>query len=1211
MPTAGHAVCLRGTVRRRQALLLGTALQALGVLILPGSFRSARAQPAANARPAGGVVVAGSASISSTPDATAIDQSTQRAAIDWRSFDVGARQSVDFHQPSASAVTLNRVTGANPSRIAGRITANGQVILQNQDGITFYKGAQVNTAGFVATAAGITNRNFMAGHMVFDQPAAPGARVVNQGRITVRQAGIAALVAPQVANSGVITAKLGQVVLAGAKTYALDLYGDGLVSIDVNGEVKQVPVGPDGRKATALVTNTGTIVAAGGVIELTARAAAGVVQNLVTAGGTIAAPTVGARGGEIVLNGVGGSLVVAGQLLAQGAAPGEHGGQIEIAPDGGVSVAAAARIDASGAAGGGTIAVGTDLARAAGGPAVTPAMLSHDVAVARGATIAADATGSGTGGRITVLSAASTVMHGAISAHGGPDGGNGGFAEVSGRTLGFDGSVDLGAPVGNVGTILFDPGTLDVINAGSGVGSLDASAGTILSNVGTTYDTVSNSAIDAAGASSDVILQATTLLEVTAGASIDVANGLTMQSGGNLLVNDSLIAGHDIVLAAGTADPNGVMTLNAPVDSLDGGVLLSTGSSGLLSPNTGSIVINAAVTANSLGGFATPDTGAISLRTDGLKFGPGGTLASPYYGSVDLAPATPGLSMTVGGSVAATGQGLNVADLPVARGRYGSEPSLVLGASVTNTGTGVMTTTAGAITLAGSIYEGGLHGVRLTLDSIGPVTQTAPLIGVGTLSGSTGAVDLTNPSNQIRTIGQFTANGDFALDSVASQSYGGSGLSGVVILYGGISATNISLTVPAAGGIIELGGGEGGLVTLVVPQGGRISLEADNISIAPPFNFGTYAFGARIIAPGGVVALAPFTPGDGVVFAEPGTTIAAGLLIPAADLLAIQPGIGTLQVGLPVGQTVPTAGSITVGESLDLTTLAATLALDTTGPITQATGATIAVGSLTGTADTVTLDQANAIGTLGAFAASGSLTLNDATSLTVAGPIVAGDVSLTAAGTMTLAGDILPALSPTDVRLQVASDPNGGASFVQTGTVTVGGAAANSGTLAIALPGSGAVSLAGLQAPGLQLVLSLGTGTAAGTLAAGGLLVEGQAGSATLFGSVAGNATPGAALISHIIPQVDPAYTMNGCVIGATFCALLPIVPPPIVQGPSLVQAGFTASFGSLRQQLPGWMPPVPALQTPAISVLGIPPVLPDQLTSPDVVPPNIASVDY
>ena len=216
--------------QRRSALLVNTALQAAPALLL--SF-AANAQPAPSARPMGGNVVAGSAAISRTANNTRIDQSSPRAAIDWRSFDVGRQQSVTFAQPSASAVALNRVTGPDPSQIAGHIDANGQIVLVNQSGVNFYQGAQVNAAGVMISAAGISNKNFMAGRMVFDQPAHADAKISNAGTITVKQAGLAALVAPQVANSGTISAQLGHVVLAGAKTATLDLYGDGLLSLDV------------------------------------------------------------------------------------------------------------------------------------------------------------------------------------------------------------------------------------------------------------------------------------------------------------------------------------------------------------------------------------------------------------------------------------------------------------------------------------------------------------------------------------------------------------------------------------------------------------------------------------------------------------------------------------------------------------------------------------------------------------------------------------------------------------------------------------------------------------------------------------------------------------------------------------------------------------------------------------------------------------------
>ncbi|MGA9010956.1 MAG: filamentous hemagglutinin N-terminal domain-containing protein, partial [Acetobacteraceae bacterium] len=139
----------------RPDLLISTALQTTVVLVLVLSLPAA-AQPAPNARPTGGSVVGGAAAISHTGTNTRIDQSSQRAAIDWQSFNVGSQQSVTFSQPSASAVALNRVTGPDPSQIAGRIDANGQIILVNQSGVNFYKGAQINAAGVMVSAAGIT-----------------------------------------------------------------------------------------------------------------------------------------------------------------------------------------------------------------------------------------------------------------------------------------------------------------------------------------------------------------------------------------------------------------------------------------------------------------------------------------------------------------------------------------------------------------------------------------------------------------------------------------------------------------------------------------------------------------------------------------------------------------------------------------------------------------------------------------------------------------------------------------------------------------------------------------------------------------------------------------------------------------------------------------------------------------------------------------------
>src|SRR5580704_14829108 len=64
------------TGRKRSDLLIGTALQTTTLLVL--SY-PAWAQPAPNAMPTGGSVVAGSAAITQTANATTINQSSQRA----------------------------------------------------------------------------------------------------------------------------------------------------------------------------------------------------------------------------------------------------------------------------------------------------------------------------------------------------------------------------------------------------------------------------------------------------------------------------------------------------------------------------------------------------------------------------------------------------------------------------------------------------------------------------------------------------------------------------------------------------------------------------------------------------------------------------------------------------------------------------------------------------------------------------------------------------------------------------------------------------------------------------------------------------------------------------------------------------------------------------------------------------------------------------
>src|SRR5215469_7429167 len=311
-PTERIRRIVRGNWAQMPQRAPGLGVGAKPVAALSTSFGAAAAVagalsvtvvPAA-ANPKGGQVSAGSAAITQTsPTQLDIVQSTNRAVIDWQSFSIAPGEGTNFQQPAASSVTLNRVQPGDPSVIAGRLTANGQVVLINPSGITFSKGAVVDVNSLVATPTDISNANFMAGNMKFDKPSTdPRASVVNEGTITVAQKGLAALVAPGVANSGTIRAKLGKVVLGGAQTYAVDFYGDGLISFDVGPKVTTVPTGLDGQPVKSLVSNTGRIDAPGGTVLLTADAAAGLIGNVVDARGQITARSNGQTPGTVTID---------------------------------------------------------------------------------------------------------------------------------------------------------------------------------------------------------------------------------------------------------------------------------------------------------------------------------------------------------------------------------------------------------------------------------------------------------------------------------------------------------------------------------------------------------------------------------------------------------------------------------------------------------------------------------------------------------------------------------------------------------------------------------------------------------------------------------------------------------------------------------------------------------------------------------------------
>jgi filamentous hemagglutinin family protein len=174
------------------------------------------AQPAAHALPTGGQVVQGAVQFNQSAQQLNIQQSTDRAAVNWQSFDIGSQAKVQVHQPSAQSVLLNRVGGESPSQIFGQLQANGKVILVNPNGLVIGRDGSVSAAGFTGSTLNISDADFMAGQTRFSRSGAAHGSVTNQGRITAAPGGYVALLGASVSNEGAIEAPQGHVFMAAA-----------------------------------------------------------------------------------------------------------------------------------------------------------------------------------------------------------------------------------------------------------------------------------------------------------------------------------------------------------------------------------------------------------------------------------------------------------------------------------------------------------------------------------------------------------------------------------------------------------------------------------------------------------------------------------------------------------------------------------------------------------------------------------------------------------------------------------------------------------------------------------------------------------------------------------------------------------------------------------------------------------------------------------
>ena len=297
----------RGSVVGHRVMMLSLLSASLGMTGLAH---------AGNA-PTGGQIASGSGQIQQSGNTTTIQQNSKVLSLNWQSFDVGADQTVNFLQPGASSIAVNRVLGNTASEIFGHLNANGQVWLINPNGVLFGQGAQVNVGGIVASTLDLDDSTLGSNTVRFGGDGK--GKVINQGSITAANGGYVALIGNQVSNQGVIRAQLGTVALGGGSAVTLTFSDNHLLHLAV-----------DKSTLNNLAENRQLIVADGGQVLMTAGARDSLLASAVNNTGTVQARSVANHDGVItLLGGMDAGTVNVGGTLDASAPNGGNGGQIE------------------------------------------------------------------------------------------------------------------------------------------------------------------------------------------------------------------------------------------------------------------------------------------------------------------------------------------------------------------------------------------------------------------------------------------------------------------------------------------------------------------------------------------------------------------------------------------------------------------------------------------------------------------------------------------------------------------------------------------------------------------------------------------------------------------------------------------------------------------------------------------------------------------
>lgn len=795
-----------------------------------------------DALPSNGQISAGSGSINQSGAVLDVTQNSQKLIATWDSFNIGSGAQVNFHQPNASAVALNRVLSSDASKIFGQLNANGQVYLINPSGVLFGGSAAVNVGGLVASALDIADSDFLAGRLHF-QGDGSGAAVVNQGSIRAADGGSVALLGAQVRNEGAVVAKMGSVVLGGGEKVTLDYHGDGLINLQV-----------DEAALDASVLNQGLLQAHGGTVIMSARASDAMLSKVVNNEGVIEATSLQQRNGRIVLDG-GDSGVVAssGVLDASGRSAGERGGEVTMTGEY-VGLFDDARIDASGDAGGGTVLLGGDYQ---GSGPLHQASATH---MGEKARIEADALDSGDGGKVILWATDSTQFHGHISVIGSGEHGTGGLVETSAHFLDATGRVNLSAASGQGGTWLLDPYN---INITAGPSSGTSSESPFTPNAGGS-STLSSATLNASLSEGANIIVQTSSGPGTSG-DINVLDDVQAQGNASL----SLIAHRNVNM-------NGTSITHADDATLNVSLLSNFNNSG-----NGSVALNNA-TIRTNGGDLT-----ISGAVD-----PSGSFASTGVNNRN------GISISNGSLIDTNGGDVTLRGATSAAPAGSSTNAINISASTIDAGGGNISITAVQASTTGSGDAFIVHGgSNLRTEGAGSIDIHADNLGSGNgtrLFSTTNTIAATGSGN-VTLSGNAVSGFGVLICSTASGSTQNLNVGSGTLTVKGSSQSGRGLYLAASGsGAVNLGASHAGSIVLGGDSGGSYGTVLNVTGTTASINLlsdGDISIAGNTSG-GSTPALGLITSGDGSQIDIAST---AGNVRLSADNSVVNPGSGSFR----------------------------------------------------------------------------------------------------------------------------------------------------------------------------------------------------------------------------------------------------------------------------------------------------------------------------